>query len=76
MLSGRCNIENHESKDVKSVGTLMMELMEPETSLLDPGSITLQHPEKWKDSLGIKSFLAATNESRLVDLEKVRIGVY
>lgn len=54
----------------------MMELMEPETSLLDPGSITLQHPEKWKDSLGIKSFLAATNESRLVDLEKVRIGVY
>lgn len=69
-------MENYELEDVRSVGTMMMELMEPETSLSNPGSITLQHPERWKDSLGIKSFLAATAMSRLIDLKNVRIGVY
>lgn len=35
----------------------MMELMETETWISDPSSLVLQHPEKWKDSHGIKSFL-------------------
>ena len=36
-----------------------MELMEPETYLLDSQSIELKNAGKWKDGLGICDFLAA-----------------
>lgn len=48
----------------------MMELMEPETSLRDPDSITLQYPERWVDSQGIKAFLKATQALSLAELKK------
>ena len=51
----------------------MMELMEEETSILEPGSIVLKDQRKWKDSLGIKDFLAATHRSSLRELKKVSL---
>ncbi|KAI4219487.1 MAG: hypothetical protein L6R36_008293 [Xanthoria steineri] len=45
------------SQDIRGLGSIMMELMETETWISDPSSLVLQHPEKWKDSHGIKSFL-------------------
>lgn len=51
----------------------MMELMEPTTSILKPGSIVLKDEGKWKDSLGIKDFLAATHRSSLKELKKVSL---
>jgi len=58
-------------KDIRSLGAVMMELMEPETYLLDPHSIELKNAEKWKDGLGIHDFLAATQDKSLKDLKKV-----
>jgi hypothetical protein len=49
----------------------MMELMEPETYLLDSQSIELKNAGKWKDGLGICDFLAATQDKSLEDLKKV-----
>ena len=49
----------------------MMELMEPETYLLDSQSIELKNFGKWKDGLGICDFLAATQDKSLKDLKKV-----
>lgn len=46
----------------------MMELMEPDTSMLYPDSITLQQPEKWSENTGIQEFLAATETSSSDDL--------
>ena len=51
----------------------MMELMEPATSILEPDSIMLKDEGKWKDSLGIKDFLAATHRSSLGELKKVSL---
>lgn len=56
--------------DIKCIGNIMMELMEPGTSILDPQTTTLAYPEKWKDGLGIKDFLAATQHSVLSSLKK------
>lgn len=50
-----------------------MELMEPTTSILKPGSIMLKDEGKWKDSLGIKDFLAATHRNSLKELKKVSL---
>ncbi|MCJ1360236.1 MAG: hypothetical protein MMC33_010239 [Icmadophila ericetorum] len=49
--------------DIKCIGTIMMELMEPATSILDPCSTVLKNPEKWRDESGIKDFLAATQDN-------------
>lgn len=51
--------------DTKCIGTIMMELMEPATSILDPETTILRAPKKWSDGLGIKEFLAATQRSPL-----------
>ena len=58
-------------KDVSSVGTIMMEIMEPATFLTNPESIELQYPERWNDSLEIKSFLSATAKADLARLQGV-----
>ena len=49
----------------------MMELMEPETFILEPHSIILKNAHEWKDGLGIKDFLAATQDSTLETLKNV-----
>lgn len=61
-----------ETEDVRSLGYMMLELMEAETSLAKPKSIQLQHPEDWKDGTGIKDFLAATHTMSREQLYKVR----
>jgi len=71
MLRGRSTDEQQERKDVKDVGLMMIEMMEPETSLTDPETSSLRYPEKWQDATGIKSFLCATETSSLQDLEHV-----
>ena len=65
--------EDTERKDICTVGFLMKELMEPETSLQNPDSIVLQYPENWPDGWGIRTFLEATQSSTLDELKKVQI---
>lgn len=49
----------------------MMELMEPETFILEPHSTVLKNADVWKDGFGIKDFLAATQHSPLETLKNV-----
>jgi hypothetical protein len=58
-------------KDLRGLGLVMVELMEPKTSTLNPDSIILQQPEKWPKNIGILEFLAATETSSLDDLRTV-----
>lgn len=58
------------SSDIKSIGTIMVELMEPATSILDPSSTVLEEPDKWRDEVGIKDFLAATQRDSLSRLKE------
>ncbi|KAH9208846.1 hypothetical protein DL95DRAFT_449626 [Leptodontidium sp. 2 PMI_412] len=55
--------------DVRSIGFVMMELMEPTTYILNPHSAELRSPEKWKDGSGIKGFLSATQHQSLEQLK-------
>lgn len=49
----------------------MMELMEPETFILEPRSAVLKNADAWKDRFGIKDFLAATQYDTLETLKNV-----
>ena len=60
--------------DVCSLGFMMIELMESDTSLRQPKQARLARPEVWKDESGIKEFLDATQNSSLIDLKKVSIS--
>ncbi len=71
MLRGCLSNEQHERKDIKDVGLMMMEMMEPETSLTNPESLSLRVPEKWEEATGIRDFLNATRTSSLLDLRNV-----
>ncbi len=51
----------------------MIELMEPATSTLDPSSTVLKDPEKWRDDLGIKDLLGATQRHPLSQLKTVSL---
>ncbi len=53
----------------------MMELMEPETFILEPHSTVLKNADAWKDGFGIKDFLAATQHSTLETLKNVSFRV-
>lgn len=64
--------ESMEKEDVRSVGHMISELMEADTSLARPKSIQFQRPERWKDGTGIKEFLAATHTMSREQLYKVR----
>ena len=48
-----------------------MELMEPETFILELRSIMLKNADAWKNGFGIKDFLAATQNSTLEMLKNV-----
>ena len=58
-----------ERNDVRSLGAIMMELMEPTTYILDPQSTKLKDSDKWKNSLGVEDFLAATQRKSLQELK-------
>ena len=60
-----------ERNDVRSLGAIMMELMEPTTYILDPQSTKLKDSDKWKNSLGVEDFLAATQHKSLQELKQV-----
>ena len=49
----------------------MIELMEPATSILDPGSVILKEPDKWRKESGIKDFLERTQHRTLRELKEV-----
>lgn len=61
-----------ERNDVRSLGAIMMELMEPTTYILDAQSTKLKDSDRWKNSLGIEDFLAATQHKSLKELKEVR----
>ncbi|KAL9611410.1 MAG: hypothetical protein Q9167_003951 [Letrouitia subvulpina] len=73
MIEEKAFDKEKEKVDVRGIGNVMMELMENQTWIADPGSITLQHPEKWKDCHGIKSFLRETATSTVAMLKKASI---
>ena len=68
MLEKKSISGEKEQEDIRALGLVMVELMEPDTSMLYPNSLTLQRPEEWRDNTGIKEFLAATETSSLEDL--------
>ena len=60
-----------ERNDVRSLGAIMMKLMEPTTYILDAQSTKLKDLDKWKNSLGVEDFLAATQSKSLQELKQV-----
>jgi len=76
MINKRILNNEMERKDLQAVGLIMMELMEPDTSMLFPETITLKDPEKWPDQTGIKAFLAATETASLNSLRSVHLYVF
>ena len=61
----------NEQKDFRSLGLLMVRLMERSTSLDNSDSLELKHPEKWDDP--IKSFLNGTARLPGEALQDVRV---
>ncbi|EXJ56210.1 serine/threonine protein kinase [Cladophialophora psammophila CBS 110553] len=61
--------------DIRTIGFVMMELMEPTTYILDPQSAGLQNPGKWKEGWGIKDFLRATQHQSLEGLKNVSLDL-
>lgn len=66
----RVPVLGNEQQDFRDLGLLMVRLMERATSLLDPTSLELRNPERWKEP--IKSFLQRTVNSNSAELLKVR----
>ena len=61
-----------ERNDIRSIGDIMMELMEPTTYILDAQSTKLKDSDKWKNTLGVEDFLVATQHKSLQELKQVR----
>lgn len=59
-----------EQEDVRGVGRILKEIMEPGDFKKNPDSRVLKHPADWSDHM--RGFLAATQTSRLRDLLNVR----
>lgn len=71
MLESCKTAPEQKQKDIRNVGTMMMEIMEPATSLEDGESIVLQHPERWGQTGEIKTFLRATATASVRELKDV-----
>ncbi|KAH8653977.1 hypothetical protein BGZ60DRAFT_568489 [Tricladium varicosporioides] len=67
-IRNRYTTAESRRNDSRSIGFVMMELMEPTTYILNPHSAELRSPEKWKDGSGIQSFLSATQHQSLEQL--------
>ena len=59
MLEQGTPTQEQKQEDVQRIGLIMIEIMEPATSLEDPGSTTLRYPERWSGSTEILAFLSA-----------------
>jgi hypothetical protein len=59
-----------ELEDVKCVGRILKEVMEPGDFKKNPSSRVLKYPADW--SAHVRTFLAATQTSKLRDLQNVR----
>jgi hypothetical protein len=56
---------SNKEQDIQALGLIMLELMEPETGLIQPRSITLTDPQKW--SKEARGFLDRAFESATAD---------
>ena len=68
MIDAKPSIGNQQM-DVRALGYLMVRLMELGTSLMDPQSLELKHPDRWDGAT--RTFLAKTEHSSADDLLKV-----
>ena len=68
MLRGDVKSGN-EQRDIRSIGLLVVRLLERSTSLQNPDSLDLENPGKWDDA--IKSFIQETASSSAEVLQKV-----
>ena len=68
---------SQEQQDVRSLGLVMVEMMEPGTSLEDPNTLILKGLRPWSGE--IKSFLKKTENAGIKDMLQVcltqRLGV-
>ncbi|KAL6712959.1 hypothetical protein ACLMJK_009514 [Lecanora helva] len=71
MLQGRSSTQEEKNSDIRSVGAIMMEMMEPATFLETPNSVALRHPERWGENTGIQDFLVATATASMIELKGV-----
>ena len=60
MLEQGTPTQEQKQEDVQRIGLIMIEIMEPATSLEDPSSTTLRYPERWNGNTEILAFLSAT----------------
>lgn len=65
-----CTVEKIR-EDTRCLGYIMVELMEPTTYALNPRTIVLEYPVRWKANTGLKDFLAATASKPLEELAQV-----
>ncbi|MCJ1476735.1 hypothetical protein MMC13_005404 [Lambiella insularis] len=63
--------EENERVDISRLGSVMMELMEPMTFILEPGSVILRDPVRWQSDTAIQDFLAATQRKSLNELAAI-----
>ena len=54
ILEERRLTDTTKRDDARSIGYMMVELMEPATSFLNGQTIESEHPEKWNDNTGIR----------------------
>ena len=59
-----------ERHDIRGVGRILIELMEPTTFMDNPDTVTLQEPKRWNERQAILSFLEATATSTLKELKE------
>lgn len=64
---------NPDSKrnDIRSLEAIIMKLMKPTTYILDAQSTKLKNSDKWKNSLKVEDFLAATQHKSLQELKQI-----
>lgn len=68
MLEAQSSNGTAVQKDIRSIGSIMLELMEPDNFEHDPDSLNLRRPEKWSLSQ-IEDFRKATKDSSLAVLQ-------
>lgn len=71
IIERRSHTDEKAREDIRSLGSIMVELMEPTTYALDPQTIKLEHPSRWRANTGLKDFLASTDFSPLDVLAQV-----
>ena len=63
--------EEKAREDTRCLDFIIIKLMEPATYALNPRTLTLEHPARWRANTGLKDFLASTGSSSLNVLAQV-----